>query len=167
MAELLKNSWVRTVLGGALGILLAAGVLAVWHDVTGDDEPPPTTSPSSSVPVTAPPTTRVDTIPTTVPTTRTTVGTTSTAAVGGTATLTPSEALTWCSGSACTLGRFQQLTEANGVRNPRGVKLNAGDAVALNLPAGVSADIWDCFSNSHVVGPVRLSQVCEASLRKT
>lgn len=80
--------------------------------------------------------------------------------------LTPQEALQWCSGAARDKARFRALVEANGLVNPSGVHMTAGSPVALSIPADVSVDVWDCFRTSQATGPVRLNQVCEATFRR-
>lgn len=62
-------------------------------------------------------------------------------------------------------GRLQALKEANGVVNPNGLFLSSGQPVQLTIPAGWTADNWDCFRSSQVTGPVTI-QSCQASLRR-
>lgn len=82
----------------------------------------------------------------------------------GASILTPEMAEAWCP-KGCA-GRFEQLVEANGVTNPRGVHLKTGNPVPITIPAGVSGQVWDCFNASQVTGPASLPQVCEASFRQ-
>ena len=58
------------------------------------------------------------------------------------------------------------LREANGALNPYGVHMTTGNPVVIDLPAGVAADVWDCFAASQVTGPATLPQVCEATFRR-
>lgn len=75
------------------------------------------------------------------------------------------QAPSWCSGP-CT-GRFEPLKESNGLINPKGVHLKTGEPVAIRLPKGYTAHVWDCFNSSTVDGGdnTSLPQVCEASIR--
>jgi hypothetical protein len=80
--------------------------------------------------------------------------------------LTPAMAEAWCV-SGCA-GRFEQLKEGNGVVNPYGVHLRTGNPVQINLPAGVSGQVWTCFPPAiDASGPATLPQVCEASFRQS
>lgn len=81
--------------------------------------------------------------------------------------LTPEEVRGWCQGTHCTVDRFLQLQESNNLINPNGVFLETGDPVALDIPADIRVEVWDCFQDSEVVGPIYLPQVCQASFRRS
>ena len=75
------------------------------------------------------------------------------------------EILRICAG--CTPDRVEPLIEGNGVRNPYGWHIISGlPPVTLHLPAGTSANTWDCFRATTVSGPATVTGICEASVRK-
>lgn len=81
--------------------------------------------------------------------------------------LLSNDARSWCVGAACAPSRFADLYESNGYRNPKGVKFTAGPCVEFSIPENVSADVFDGTSTIYgILGPVRLTRVCEASFRK-
>ena len=96
-----------------------------------------------------------------------------TPAASGMTPLTPAEVQSWCharagSSAKCDLSRFEPLVEQSaGLVNPFGVHMQTGDAVAIDLPAQVAADVWNCFQAMHIEGPAHLDQVCEMSVRRS
>ncbi len=77
----------------------------------------------------------------------------------------------WCSqnpkGTAadCDPSRFSQLIEANGLTNPYGVHMEAGNQVSISVPAGYKVDNWDCFNAGPVFGPATIKS-CQLTVRK-
>lgn len=79
--------------------------------------------------------------------------------------LLAADAVSWCA-PGCVAADFERLVEGyDGSRNPRGLRFERDDCARFELPAGVSADVWDATRSFTVQGPATLPQVCIASFR--
>src|SRR6266851_2637100 len=89
---------------------------------------------------------------------------------GSQGVLIPAEVQKWCyiepGGGTCDISRFVQFRRADGTILPYAVQMLAGEPVEIKIPAGFTAQVWDCYHNSVITGPQDVKKACTMTVAR-